>query len=29
MRSTNAHPLWRELHEDPRFRALIRGIGAP
>jgi TolB-like protein/DNA-binding SARP family transcriptional activator len=29
MPNSNYHPLWRGLHEHPRFRAMMRTIGAP
>ena len=29
MPNSNYHPLWRGLHEHPRFRAMMRKIGAP
>jgi adenylate cyclase len=29
MPNSNYHPIWRGLHEHPRFRAMMRTIGAP
>jgi predicted Zn-dependent protease len=29
MPNSNYHPLWRGLHEHPRFRKMMRTIGAP
>jgi tetratricopeptide (TPR) repeat protein len=29
MPNSNYHPLWKGLHEHPRFRALMKRIGAP
>ncbi len=29
MPNSNYHPLWQGLHEHPRFRAMMRTIGAP
>lgn len=29
MPNTNAHPLWAEFRDDPRFRELMRQVGAP
>ncbi len=29
MPNSNYHPLWRGLHEHPRFRQMMRTIGAP
>ena len=29
MPNSNYHPLWKGLHEHPRFRAMMRTIGAP
>jgi hypothetical protein len=29
MPNSNYHPLWRGLHEHPRFRDMMRKIGAP